>query len=164
MVLESNKAKDSTKHTFKQMMPSGTLTLVQIVGPSLMYDVIKKLGGKRVKLPLLKTFDSEKYRDKLKIGDVAENLRIFAEIIGLNKLRKLCMILSGELVIVSKSTMDKWILQRNILKDFKGDNFAELRRKYGVTDQVVRGAVYNDPVARRKYTRKKRDKERRRQK
>lgn len=76
--------------------------------------------------------------DALIAADLPEPLRSYAEIIGLENLKKLARQKGGRnLYIPTGECLDKYSFPRRVCSEYNGSNMKELERKYGISKSTI---------------------------
>ncbi len=78
--------------------------------------------------------------------DLTEEQRSIAEVVGLDAYRLLVEQLGGQSIYIAKlDTLQRGIRDKEILVAFDGSNYAELARRYNLTERAVRKICDNSP-------------------
>lgn len=84
--------------------------------------------------------------DKITMEDLTEEQRSIAEVIGIEGYRLLVERLGGQSIYIAKlDTMQRGLRDKEILEAFNGSNYAELARRYNLTERAVRNICDNSP-------------------
>ena len=90
----------------------------------------------------------------VKLNDIPEEQRDFAELVGLETFRKLVEMYGGSSIYICKE--DAILRQKRnlaIANEFNGYNFLELAKKYSLTDRTIRDVI-NTTLGERRYVTK----------
>ncbi len=81
----------------------------------------------------------------LTLGDLREEQRQIAEIIGVEAYLKLTRVFGGTTIYIAKAEeiIKRADRDRQIREEFDGSNYAQLAVKYGLTEVWIRNIVYD---------------------
>lgn len=79
------------------------------------------------------------------VEELPENLKEISDVIGLEAVLKLVNNYGGESIYINKKeTVDRWLRNRRIRRDFTGSNYRELARLHSLTVAMIRNIVDNE--------------------
>ncbi len=79
---------------------------------------------------------------ELKEEQLPEDQRRISEVIGMEAYQKLVRTFSGSMLYIPKAeSLERAVRDERIRKEFTGNNYRELSRKYGLTENWVRAIV-----------------------
>lgn len=82
--------------------------------------------------------------DKLKLDDLKDDQKEMAELIGIENYKKLVYRFGGcPLYVYKEDTLIKDIRDKEIIKNFNGDNYKELAIEYNLSERTIRELVFD---------------------